>query len=61
AGAQGEHKLLRGYEPARTYSAHYIAHPGLRRAVADYLVNEREAVSEQIEELAEHTPFRKSL
>jgi predicted N-acyltransferase len=60
AGAQGEHKLLRGYEPARTYSAHYIAHPGLRRAVADYLVNEREAVSEQIEMLAEHTPFRKS-
>ncbi|HEX3673355.1 MAG TPA: GNAT family N-acetyltransferase, partial [Rhizomicrobium sp.] len=37
AGAQGEHKLLRGYMPVPTYSAHYIAHPGLRRAVADYL------------------------
>jgi predicted N-acyltransferase len=59
AGAQGEHKLLRGYLPAQTYSAHYIAHPGLRRAVADYLVREREAVAEQIEMLAEHAPFRK--
>lgn len=60
AGAQGEHKLLRGYLPAQTYSAHYIAHPGLRRAVADYLEREREAVAEQIEMLAEHAPFRKT-
>ena len=60
AGAQGEHKLLRGYMPATTYSAHYIAHPGLRRAVDDYLAREREAVAEHIEELAEHGPFRKS-
>jgi uncharacterized protein len=59
AGAQGEHKLLRGYMPAATYSAHYIAHPGLRRAVDDYLMREREAVSAHIEELAEHGPFRK--
>jgi predicted N-acyltransferase len=43
-----------------TYSAHYIAHPGLRRAVSDYLDREREAVSEQIEALAEHGPFRKN-
>jgi len=59
AGAQGEHKLLRGYMPAATYSAHWIAHPGLRRAVADYLEGEREAIAEHIEALAEHGPFRK--
>jgi predicted N-acyltransferase len=59
AGAQGGHKLLRGYLPRSTYSAHYIAHAGLRRAVADYLENEREAVAEHIEELAERAPFRK--
>ncbi len=45
AGAQGGHKLARGYLPAETYSAHYIADPGLRRAVADYLARERLAVS----------------
>ncbi|MDE2135072.1 MAG: N-acetyltransferase [Alphaproteobacteria bacterium] len=60
AGAQGEHKLLRGYQPVPTYSAHYIAHAGLRRAVADYLQAEREAVAENIEELAEQGPFRKA-
>ncbi|MGA9795465.1 MAG: GNAT family N-acetyltransferase [Rhizomicrobium sp.] len=60
AGAQGEHKLLRGYLPKPTYSAHFIAHPGLRRAIADYLAREREAVAEHIEELAEHGPFRKT-
>jgi predicted N-acyltransferase len=60
AGAQGEHKLLRGYLPVATYSAHYIAHPGLRRAVDDYLVREREAVAAHIDELAEHGPFRKT-
>jgi predicted N-acyltransferase len=59
AGAQGEHKFLRGYMPVPTYSAHYIAHAGLRRAVADYLVTEREAVAEHIEALAEHSPFKK--
>ncbi|MES2254404.1 MAG: GNAT family N-acetyltransferase [Pseudomonadota bacterium] len=59
AGAQGEHKLLRGYMPEETYSAHYIAHKGLRRAVDQFLVQEREAVSEHISELAEHGPFRK--
>jgi predicted N-acyltransferase len=59
AGAQGAHKLLRGYLPTPTYSAHYIAHPGLRRAVDDYLMREREAVAEHIEELAGHGPFRK--
>ncbi|HWA03282.1 MAG TPA: GNAT family N-acetyltransferase [Rhizomicrobium sp.] len=61
AGAQGAHKLLRGYMPAATYSAHYIAHPGLRRAVDDYLVREREAVAEHIEELTGHGPFKKTV
>jgi len=60
AGAQGEHKLLRGYMPTTTYSAHYIAHPGLRRAIDDYLKREREAIAEHIDELAEHGPFRKT-
>jgi len=60
AGAQGSHKLLRGYLPQPTYSAHYIAHAGLRRAVADYLENERAAVADHIEELKEKAPFRKN-
>ncbi|HEY1630626.1 MAG TPA: GNAT family N-acetyltransferase [Rhizomicrobium sp.] len=60
AGAQGAHKFLRGYMPAPTYSAHFIAHPGLRRAVADYLAQEREAVAEHIEELTERAPFKKA-
>jgi hypothetical protein len=59
AGAQGEHKLLRGYAPAPTYSAHFIAHPGLRDAVAHFLASERPAMANEIEALAEHTPFRK--
>ena len=59
AGAQGEHKLARGYLPVTTWSAHYIAHPGLRRAVADYLVHERRQVVAVGEEMSEHGPFRK--
>ena len=59
AGAQGEHKLSRGYEPALTRSAHWIAHKGLRQAVSDYLDREREAVEEGIDELSAYSPFRK--
>jgi len=59
AGAQGEHKLLRGYLPVETYSAHMIAHKGLARAVDDFLEAEREAVAENITELARHAPFKK--
>jgi predicted N-acyltransferase len=59
AGAQGEHKLARGYAPVATYSAHWIAHPGLREAVARFLEHEQPAVAEEIEFLADHTPFRK--
>ncbi len=61
AGAQGEHKLSRGYLPTTTYSAHYIANPALRRAVADYLVRERAHVEAFGEELAAAAPFRKDL
>lgn len=60
AGAQGSHKLLRGYLPRPTYSAHYIVHPGLRRAVETYLAREREAVAQEIEELSEYGPYRKA-
>lgn len=59
AGAQGEHKLARGYLPATTHSAHFIAHPGLKRAVADYLDRERQEVEQMSDILAEHSPFRK--
>jgi uncharacterized protein len=59
AGAQGEHKLARGYEPVTTCSAHFIRHPGLRHAVADYLERERRQVAMIGETLGEHTPFRK--
>ncbi len=59
AGAQGEHKLARGYLPTKTYSAHYIADPALRRAIADYLERERAYVDAASEELAEYAPFRK--
>jgi uncharacterized protein len=60
AGAQGPHKIARGYVPVTTYSAHYIADPGLRRAIADYLVHEREYVRAEAEELAAMAPFRKN-
>jgi uncharacterized protein len=59
AGAQGEHKLARGYVPVTTHSAHYIRHEGLRRAIADYLVHERKEVARAAEYLSEHAPFRK--
>lgn len=59
AGAQGEHKLARGYEPVTTWSAHYIPNASFRRAVAGFLEREREAIAENIEDLAEYTPFRK--
>jgi predicted N-acyltransferase len=59
AGAQGEHKLARGYLPVTTHSAHHITHPGLRRAVADYLERERRDVEATGEYLAEHGPFRR--
>jgi len=59
AGAQGAHKLARGYLPTPTYSLHWIADPGFRGAVEDYLRREREAVGEEIAFLLDRGPFRK--
>jgi hypothetical protein len=59
AGAQGEHKLARGYRPVVTYSAHEFADAGLARAVADYLRRERAAVARTIAHYQDHAPFRK--
>jgi hypothetical protein len=59
AGAQGEHKIARGYLPQTTYSAHYIADPDFRRAISDYLKRERAYVAEAGRELAAAGPFRK--
>ncbi len=60
AGAQGEHKLARGYMPVTTHSSHYIADPALRRAIADYLKNERAYVDAAGRELEALAPFRKT-
>ncbi|NIJ24059.1 hypothetical protein FHT01_001601 [Sphingomonas japonica] len=60
AGAQGEHKLARGYSPIATWSAHYIPDANFRRAIADFLVRERAAVAQEQEFLCELTPFRKA-
>lgn len=59
AGAQGAHKLARGYQPVPTFSAHYLRDPRLRDAVAGYLAAERRAVAREIAALDEMTPFRK--
>ncbi len=61
AGAQGGHKLARGYEPAKTWSAHWIADPGFRAAIADFLEREREGVSTDQVFLDEKTPFKKGV
>jgi predicted N-acyltransferase len=61
AGAQGEHKLARGYVPVPTWSAHYIPDPGFRAAVADFLVRERAGVEADQSYLAEMTPFKRGL
>ena len=60
AGAQGEHKIARGYEPVVTQSAHYIPNPGFRSAVENFLVRERAAVGSEIEWLKSALPYRSS-
>lgn len=60
AGAQGEHKLARGYLPVETHSLHWINDPGFRTAVARYVEAERRAVGEEIEVLTAYGPFRKT-
>ena len=58
AGAQGEHKLLRGFDPMPTYSAHWIRHPGLAAAIEDYTRREAVAVAAEIAELGKFGPYR---
>jgi uncharacterized protein len=58
AGAQGEHKLLRGFEPSPIYSAHWIRHPQLAAAIADHTAHERAAIAHRIDELAAYGPYR---
>jgi predicted N-acyltransferase len=60
AGAQGEHKLARGYEPVVTHSAHFLRDPGFRRAVADFLVREEEMIAAELGWCREALPYRSS-
>jgi predicted N-acyltransferase len=59
-GAGGEHKLSRGFVPVPTYSAHWLKHPQFARAVADFLARERNGIELYLDELNEHTPFKKA-
>lgn len=59
AGAQGEHKLARGYLPVETHSLHWIADPGFRRAIRNYLATEERAVEHEIDILAQYGPFHR--
>jgi len=58
AGAQGEHKLARGYEPVITRSAHFIPNPSFRDAVANFLEDERRAIDAEIEWMRGSLPYR---
>ncbi len=58
AGAQGEHKIPRGFEPLRTWSLHFIREPGLRRAVAEFLSRETALMERYVDDVAAHTPYR---
>jgi predicted N-acyltransferase len=60
AGAQGDHKIARGYEPVLTRSSHAIAHPGLRRAIADFLDHERTQIMQVSEQMRNDLPFAKT-
>ena len=59
AGAQGEHKLLRGFEPVLTRSWHFLRHPGLRAAVAEFLAEEKLEVMQYAQEAREALPYRR--
>jgi hypothetical protein len=61
AGAQGEHKLLRGFRPARTYSAHWIRHPGLFAGIREFLGEEAHGVERHMRGLSEYLPYRRDL
>jgi uncharacterized protein len=59
AGAQGEHKLARGFLPSLTYSAHEIRHPGFRRAIEQYITEEREMLAEDMMAYLHHDPYKR--
>ena len=59
-GAQGEHKLARGLEPVRTFSSHWLAHPQFKEAIGDYLSREESSISNYVNELEHHSPFKKN-
>ncbi|MDQ4105698.1 MAG: GNAT family N-acetyltransferase, partial [Actinomycetota bacterium] len=59
AGAQGEHKLARGFLPTITYSAHEIRHPVFRRAIERYIAEEREYIAHAVAEYAGHDPYKR--
>ncbi|MDY6981234.1 MAG: peptidogalycan biosysnthesis protein, partial [Pseudomonadota bacterium] len=59
-GAQGEHKISRGFLPVPTWSSHWIAHDGFREGLTRYLDHEREAVEDYMRELDTHSPFKRS-
>ena len=59
AGAQGEHKLARGYIPTETFSLHWIGEKRFRTAVEDYLISEKDAVKQDIKILSHFAPFKK--
>ena len=59
-GAQGEHKLARGFEPVATWSAFWIAHPGMRRAVADFIAREDSVMQDYEAETADRLPFKRA-
>lgn len=59
-GAQGEHKLSRGMLPVRTYSAHWVAHPGYAKAIADFVQREAQGVAQYLTALDQHSPFRQA-
>jgi len=59
AGAQGRHKIQRGYMPRPTFSAHWVAHSGLRRAISNFLDDERRGIRAEMAALEQQSPFRK--
>ncbi len=58
AGAQGEHKLVRGFEPSPTFSSHWIRHPGLSHALEDHVAREKVAMEREIAEMSKYGPYR---
>ena len=61
AGAQGQHKLARGYLPTQTHSLHWVRDTGFSKAIGSYLKAEREAVGEDIEILTQYGPFKRAI